>query len=857
MRLLPLLLILAACNGDTPGKESPPVKESNTTDDSGQDSQTPTETSCNDEVDNDGDTLYDCEDPDCARDSACVGSENCTDGRDNDVDGDTDCADSDCASDPACVTSEICDNSIDDDGDGQTDCQDGDCATDPACAGTEICDNGMDDDGNGRVDCADRQCATDPACVVEICDNGVDDNNDGLIDCVDPDCSTDTACAVEVCDDSMDNDGDGQVDCDDRDCAAELTCQPEVCDNGVDDNADGRSDCDDPDCVNDATCFVCYETDLGSAYGTAVASGNTSGMGSQRDPSCVGNAGVEDVVYQWVAPATGIWTFSTDGSDYDTVLTLEVSGCGTESQCNDDFSGTTSSIEQSLNAGDTVFINVDGYSTTGNYVLNIDLLAESDCGDGNDNDSDGDADCADSDCASYFSCLPESVCDDGLDSDQDALTDCSDPDCSGDIVCGAGSCTDSHLGRVLGSNVVSGNSIGAGDDRQASCGSGGEENVYSWTAPVDGTFSFITDNGHSIQLEEGDCLGTALDCADTGVLSYTLSEGQTVVLVIDNNTSADGAFSLSIYADHETDCADGVDNDGDEALDCDDSDCPSALLDWYPDSDGDHFGEDRGMITTCVAPTGYIYDGGDCDDRDAQIHPYRWEDSSNGVDDDCDGLADSADTDVPTEFFFGDDEADEYVFSNFSYDFCGSNYSSVFVSSNGLLGLDADNTSYSESAASFISPRSAPYAMIAGVWDDLYPNGMPISVIEYSDAVGVYYNNIEDLSSGNINTFAIILRQDGRILMEYDSVLLNSGLSGWSCGNGTGTSADLSVENSRLSYALGVGTGTEEAYYEDFSVNDNNDLSGLSIPYCVQSGTDDDGDGQTGACGDMDDSLLP
>lgn len=187
--------------------------------------------------------------------------------------------------------------------------------------------------------------------------------------------STDTACAVEICDDGMDNDGDGQADCNDRDCAAELTCQPEVCDNGVDDNANGQADCDDPDCVNDATCFVCYETDLGSAYGTAVASGNTSGMGNQRDPSCVGNAGVEDVVYQWVAPATGIWTFSTDGSDYDTVLSLEVSGCGTESQCSDDYSGeTTSSIEQFLNAGDTVFINVDGYSTTGNYVLNIDVL---------------------------------------------------------------------------------------------------------------------------------------------------------------------------------------------------------------------------------------------------------------------------------------------------------------------------------------------------------------------------------------------------------------------------------------------------------------------------------------------------
>lgn len=61
---------------------------------------------------------------------------------------------------------EICDNGVDDDGDGLVDCDDPDCDSDPNC-GTpaEICDNGVDDDGDGLVDCDDPDCDSDPNCV--------------------------------------------------------------------------------------------------------------------------------------------------------------------------------------------------------------------------------------------------------------------------------------------------------------------------------------------------------------------------------------------------------------------------------------------------------------------------------------------------------------------------------------------------------------------------------------------------------------------------------------------------------------------------------------------------------------------
>ncbi|MEK6840104.1 MAG: hypothetical protein AABX72_04115, partial [Nanoarchaeota archaeon] len=89
-------------------------------------------------------------------------------------------------------------NGVDDDGDGLSDCNDPDCVTDPACV-VEICTNGIDDDGDGFTDCSDPDCFIDPTCQVagslEICDNGIDDDSDTLVDCTDIlDCCGNSVC---------------------------------------------------------------------------------------------------------------------------------------------------------------------------------------------------------------------------------------------------------------------------------------------------------------------------------------------------------------------------------------------------------------------------------------------------------------------------------------------------------------------------------------------------------------------------------------------------------------------------------------------------------------------------------------
>ena len=64
---------------------------------------------------------------------------------------------------------------------------------------------------------------------------------------------------------------------------------------------------------------------------------------------------------------------------------------------------------------------------------------------------------------------------------------------------------------------------------------------------------------------------------------------------------------------------------------------------WYADADGDTYGNAAATTTACTQPVGYVANATDCDDNAAAVNPAATE-VCNGIDDDCDGLTDGADS---------------------------------------------------------------------------------------------------------------------------------------------------------------------------------------------------------------------
>lgn len=171
--------------------------------------QSATESECADGKDNDGDTVYDCGDADCAADPACQADGNiensnkrCSDWIDNDGDGYTDCDDTDCElpnittchgswTTKGSVTFAVRKNgagggsgtggtSTDKSTDDIPELGAGMTVEDLIGRGgdadgernNQLCSDGVDNDNDGRTDCADFGCRFDP--TVTICQGDPD-----------------------------------------------------------------------------------------------------------------------------------------------------------------------------------------------------------------------------------------------------------------------------------------------------------------------------------------------------------------------------------------------------------------------------------------------------------------------------------------------------------------------------------------------------------------------------------------------------------------------------------------------------------------------------------------------------------
>src|SRR5436190_23059369 len=98
--------------------------------------------------------------------------------------------------------------------------------------------------------------------------------------------------------------------------------------------------------------------------------------------------------------------------------------------------------------------------------------------------------------------------------------------------------------------------------------------------------------------------------------------------------------------------------EGDPTLDCE-----SPQM-FFPDSDGDGFGDDAKPTPSCeeAPPAGFVSGGGDCRDDVAAVH-VGGKEICDTIDNDCDGKVDDADSSLDmnsTERFYNDNDDDGF-----------------------------------------------------------------------------------------------------------------------------------------------------------------------------------------------------
>jgi hypothetical protein len=384
---------------------------------------------------------------------------------------------------------------------------------------TPDCDDGADctvdwcDDALGCVNALDlTECNDHDPCTVDGCSAALNDCTHVPVDCDDGvNCSADLCdpltggcmhefgdmacddsdpCTVDTCNlaadachnDLMDADGDGWApascggdDCNDTDPMVHPSAT-DTCGDGVDQDCDGMDgltgSCD---CPVDITA-------------PTTITGNTTGMPSVLDGSCVYYTGSNEVVHRLVLTTAMDLTFDTWGSGlWPAVYVLDGDCSGAELGCGDYYDGA---FDLSLGPG-TYYVIVDGYSGSYAGAFTLDISET----------------------------VPVTVI-----------------PVTGNNTCAAAFEITAD-GAYGGSNATSGNS-----DRGTCGGSSGSGNDVWFTFTLTAASYVVLDTSGStydtvLSIRAGTCDGTELGCDDdsgdglTGMLAMNLTAGTYYVLV--------------------------------------------------------------------------------------------------------------------------------------------------------------------------------------------------------------------------------------------------------------------------------------------------------------------------------------
>ena len=142
--------------------------------------------------------------------------------------------------------------------------------------------------------------------------------------------------------------------------------------------------------------------------------------------------------------------------------------------------------------------------------------------------------------------------------------------------------------------------------------------------------------------------------------------------------------NLSIFPGADEHC-DDVDEDCDGSIDEDAID----MLGSWPDGDGDGYGTGDETLS-CEVPSGNVMNSGDCDDADPSVSPGENEACFDGIDNDCDGVADTCDVSTvaldEVESASGYHHGDKVGASLATGDLDGDDYSDMLIGAPGYEG---------------------------------------------------------------------------------------------------------------------------------------------------------------------------
>jgi len=454
------------------------------------------------------------------------------------------------------------------------------------CGNVEICGNGIDDDCNGLADCFDPSCASQTSCIdhkKETCDNGVDDDGNGLVDCKDPACFGDKACVVpgrEICNNDLDDDADGLVDCADPDCARDPTCvvQPgdEICDNGQDDNGDGLVDCTDPKCKSFPACLqsACSpDVDFGviAPSGASVTRTLSTVGAAASFATCASPGGVARVGSFHLPTAADVRLDFTQVTGSAHVVALFRAGVGQTCDQNpvdclrvgDKASATTTYT--ALLPGNYWLVVQSFPGTSGSTTVTLSTGAI------------GTAE----------------VCDNGIDDDGDGAIDCADLDCVGAATCNL-CVADINLGTIVVGAAAKNATLDltkSSNRYHPSCAgvSTGNDMVvqFSVKETVGLALDWWQTGDHLYGLFRLPPAGQSCDtnqggCTDMGALRYGADNwsffdpGNYLLIFKARAAGTEGTINLSLsaFANRGVEiCDNGIDDDGDQLVDCEDTDC--------------------------------------------------------------------------------------------------------------------------------------------------------------------------------------------------------------------------------------------------------------------------------------------